>query len=122
MFRNKRSIFFTFIAITIIAVFTIVFTPQADVSLQKDTQAIRARINSIDNYVDDLEERYFETSLRAATYKAMLSLIFYINETDSYLTDMNSAFYEVMLNGSILNPGQEHVPIDSITGKKIMEN
>ncbi|MBI2651962.1 hypothetical protein HYX00_00730 [Candidatus Woesearchaeota archaeon] len=120
--KEKKGIFFTFIAITIIAVFTIVFTPQADVSLQKDTQAIRARINSIDNYVDDLEGRYFETALRAATYKAMLSLIFYINETDLYLTDMNSAFYEVMLNGSILNPGQGHVPIDSITKKNITEN
>ena len=122
MFRNKRSIFFTFIAIAIITVFTLVFTPQADISLQKDKQAIRARINSLDNYVDDLEERYLETVLRVSTYKAILSLIFYINETGSYLANLDSAFYEVMLNGSILNPGQEHVPIDSITGKKIMEN
>lgn len=114
---DKRGIFFTFIAITIMAVFILIFTPQADISLQKDAQAVRVRINSVDNYVSDLENRYFETVLRAATYKTILSLIFYINSTGFYLTDIDSAFYEVMVNGIINN-----VPIDSITGKKIMEN
>ena len=115
--RPKKGIFFTFIAITIMAVFILVSTPQADTSLQKDTQAIRTRISSVDTYVDDLENRYFETVLRATTYKTILSLIFYINSTGSYITDMDSAFSEVMLTGKIGG-----MPIDSITRKKIMEN
>jgi len=115
--RPKKGIFFTFIAITIMAVFILVSTPQADTSLQKDTQAIRTRISSVDTYVDDLENRYFETVLRATTYKTILSLIFYINSTGSYITDMDSAFSEVMMTGKI-----NGVPIDSITGKKIMNN
>lgn len=114
---KKRGIFFTFIAITIMAVFILLFTPQADISLQRDTQAIRTRISSIDNYVNDLQNSYFETILRAATYKTVLSLIFYINSTGTYLPDMDSAFNEVILNGTI-----NGVSIDTITGKKIMEN
>ena len=114
---SKRGMFFTFIAITIMAIFILVFTPQSDVSLQKDTQSVRARISSIDNYVDDLENRYFETVLRAATYKTMLSMVFYINSTGSYLGNLDSAFSEIMLTGKI-----NGVAIDSITGKKIMEN
>ncbi len=114
---QKKGIFFTLIAITIMAVFILVFTPQADISLQKDSQSIRTRIGSIDNYVDDLENRYFETVLRAATYKTMLSLIFYINSTGAYLPNVDSAFSEVMLTGKI-----NGVPIDTITGKKIMDN
>ena len=114
---NKKGIFFTLIAITVMAMFILVFTPQADISLQKDNQAIRTRISSVDNYVDDLENRYFETVLRAATHKTTLSLIFYMNSTGSFLTNVDSAFSEVMLTGKI-----NGVPIDSVTGKKIMEN
>lgn len=114
---QRKGIFFTLIAITIMAVFILVFTPQADISIQKDTQAIRTRIGSIDNYVNDLENRYFETVLRATTYKTLLSLIFYINSTGAYLPDMDSAFSEVMLTGKI-----NGVAIDTVTGKKIMTN
>ncbi|MBS3095896.1 hypothetical protein J4480_00480 [Candidatus Woesearchaeota archaeon] len=114
---KNKGIFFTFIAITIMTLFVIVFTPQAEISVQKDMQATGARISSIDDYVDDLETRYFETVLRATTYKAILSLIYYMNSTGSFIPDIDSAFSEVMLKGTINN-----VPIDSITNKKIMDN
>jgi len=114
---KKKGIFFTFIAITIMAVFILVFTPQSDISLQKDTQAVKTRITTIDNYVSDLENTYFETILRAATYKTILSLIFYMNSTGSYLTNLDSSFSEVIKTGNI-----NGIPIDSITNKKIMEN
>jgi len=117
--KSRKGIFFTFIAITIMALFILVFTPQADISLQKDTQAVITRIGSVDSYVNDLESRYFETVLRATTYKTILSLVFYINSTNpaSYFTNFDSVFKEVMINGTI-----NKVPIDSITAKKIMEN
>ena len=114
---NKKGIFFTFIAIAMMVVFILVFTPQAGISLEKDREAISIRTATVDNYVSELQNDYFETVLRATTYKTILSLIFYINETDSYITDLDSAFYEVMLNGTI-----NGFPIDDITGKKIMEN
>lgn len=117
MSLKKKGIFFTFLAITIMTLFLIVFTPQAEISLQKDMQSTRARISSIDDYVNDLETRYFETVLRATTYKAILSLTYYINSTGFFIPNLDSAFSEVMLNGTINN-----VPIDSITNKKIMDN
>lgn len=114
---NNNGIFFTFIAITIIAVFLVVFTPQADISLQKDTKAIGTRINTVDSYITDLENRYFETVLRASSYKAILSMAFYMNSTGSYIPNFDASFSEVMRTGNI-----NGVPIDSITGRKIMEN
>lgn len=114
--KEKKGIFFTFISITIMAVFILVFTPQADISLQKDAQSIRTRISSVDNYVSDLQNRYLETVLRATTYKTTLSLIYYMSSTGSYISDLDSAFSEVMLTGKI-----NGVPIDSITGRSIME-
>ncbi|MBI2659224.1 hypothetical protein HYX05_03965 [Candidatus Woesearchaeota archaeon] len=117
MGMKKKGIFFTFIAITLMAVFILVFTPQADISLKKDTQSVASRISSIDSYVSDLQNNYFETILRAVSYKTVLSLIFYMNETGSFVPNIDSAFYEVAMNGTISN-----VPIDNITGKAIMEN
>ena len=114
---KKKGIFFTFIAITIMAVFILVFTPQGDISLQKNAQAVTTRIGSVDDYVNDLESRYFETVLRATTYKTILSLIFYMNSTGSFINNLDPVFSEVMINGTI-----NKVPIDSITGKKIMDN
>ena len=114
---NKKGIFFTFIAITIMTVIIIVFAPQDDASLQKDMQATITRISSVDNYVNDLQSSYFEVVLRATTYKSILSLIYYINTTQADLPSFDSAFQEVMINGTINN-----VQIDTITGKKIMNN
>ncbi|MBI2657337.1 hypothetical protein HYX08_01435 [Candidatus Woesearchaeota archaeon] len=114
---RRKGIFFTFIAIIIMAAFILVFTPQADISIQKDTLAAKTRITTIDNYVSDLENSYFENVLRATSYKAILSLIFYMNSTGSYIADLDSAFSEVILTGNI-----NGVPIDSITGKQIMGN
>ena len=114
---SKKGIFFTFIAITIMAVFLLVFTPQADISLQRNAQAITARIGAIDNYVSALENDYFEAVLRASAHKAILSLIYYINSTGSYIPNFDASFSEVMRTGDI-----NGVAIDFITGKKIMEN
>ncbi len=116
-FMSKKGIFFTLIAISIMIVFLVVSTPQADISLQKDTQALRTRLTYIDSYVSDLEQRYLETTLRATTYKTILSLIFYMNSTGDYIANLDSAFYEVMVTGKI-----NGIPIDTTTGKKIMEN
>ena len=114
---QKRGIFFTFIAITIMALFIIIYTPQADISLQKDTQAVKNRISSLDNYASDLESSYFEAVLRAATYKTILSLAYYVESTGLKIPDLDSAFSEVIVNGTF-----NGIPIDAITGKKIMEN
>jgi len=114
---NKKGVFLTFVAITMIAVYIIIFTPQADISVQRDMQSVTTRISALDNYVSDLENSYFETIMRATTYKTILSLIFYINSTGTPLANLDSAFKEVMINGTI-----NRVPIDSITNKNIMSN
>ncbi len=114
---GKKGIFFTFIAITMMTIFILVFTPQIDLSLQKDTQSLNTRISTIDNYINELEKGYLEAVLRAATYKTLLSLAYYIDSTDSYLTNFDAAFQEVFVNGTI-----NKVQIDSITNRQIMYN
>lgn len=113
----KNGIFFTFIAITIMTLFIIVYTPQADVTLQKDANSVRVRINILDNYLHYLKSSYFETVLRATAHKAILSMILHINSTGKYIKDFDSVFSEIMINGTV-----NKVAVDTITGKKIMDN
>ncbi len=114
---RKKGIFFTFIAMAMMVVFLLVFTPQNDASLQQNTQATATRIETVNNYVNSLEDRYFKTVLKVTTQKTIISLIFYMNETSSYVTNLDSAFFEIMLNGTI-----NKAPIDSITRKSIMND
>ena len=114
---GKKGIFFTFIAITMMTIFILVFTPQIDLSLQKDAQSLNTRINTIDSYINELEEGYLKAVLRATTYKTLLSLAYYIDSTDSYLTNFDAAFQEVFVNGTI-----NKVQIDSITNRQIMHD
>ena len=114
---NRKGIFFTFISIIIMSVFVIIFTPSSHISLDKNLFSIKARISSLDGFVNDLKHTYFENILRASTQKTILSLIYYMNETDSYIANMDAAYAEVATTGMIAG-----TPIDIITGKKIMEN
>ncbi len=121
---RKKAIFFTFIAITTTILFIFLFTPQAGISLDRNTEAVKGRIGSVDNYVNDLKNRYFENILRSTSHRAMLSLVSYIEVKKSFIpeSDFNSVFSEVMLSGNISDPigSNNHVPIDTITGKSIM--
>lgn len=114
---KKRGIFFTFISLTIMAILILIYTPQADITIQKDTKAERWRIESINNYINDLENGFMITVMKATAQKTLVSLNFYVNKTQSPVRDFDAAFAEIMLNGTI-----DNVAIDSITGKKIMEN
>ena len=122
---GKRGIFFTFIAITTTIIFIFLFTPQAGVSLERNTEAVKRRVSSVDNYVNDLKNRYFENILRSTSHKAILSLVDYIEVKKSFIpeSEFNSVFSEVMLSGTISDPigSTTHVPIDTITGKSIMQ-
>jgi hypothetical protein len=114
---GKKGIFFTFIAITIMGVFLLMFTPQTEIALDKEGNSVETRINTINNYAEDVQSNYYNDVLKSSTYKAMISLTYYMNQTGTYLPNLNGAFSEVMISGT-LNGN----PIDSQTGKKIMEN
>ncbi|HLC60130.1 MAG TPA: hypothetical protein VJJ52_01750 [Candidatus Nanoarchaeia archaeon] len=114
---KKKGIFFTFISLAIIGILILIYTPQADITVQKDTKAMNSRISHIDNYVNELENVYMINIIEATAQKTLLSLVLYVKSTKAPVVDFDSAFAEIMLNGTI-----NGVPIDSITEKKIMDN
>ncbi|MCH8004503.1 MAG: hypothetical protein IH934_07800, partial [Nanoarchaeota archaeon] len=112
---GKKGIFLTFIAISIIAVFIVIFNP-TDISLRKDALVIKTRVSNINNFVLDLENVYLERILQSTSIKAISSLILYMKAENKFLTDFEAKFTEVLLTGKI-----DDIPIDDITGQNIMK-
>jgi hypothetical protein len=115
--HNKKGLFFTFIAILLIIVLTIVFKPKTETPFDKEILGVKTRVTKINNFVTDFEETYLERILRLTTYKALTSLTYYMDVENRFLTDLQGDFREVLLYGTINNN-----PIDSITGEDIMTN
>ena len=111
---GKKGIFLTFIAISLIAAFILVFLP-SNISLKKDIPAVKTRVTTINAYVTDLEDVYLEKSLQASSTKTITALIKYMQSQNQFLADFDGSFREVLLKGTI--SGQ---PIDNFIEPNIM--
>ena len=111
---GKKGIFLTFIAISLIAAFILIFLPSG-ISLKKDIPVISTRVTTINEYVVDLENVYLEESLQASGTKTVTALIEYMESQNRFLANFEDSFKEVLVEGKI--NGQ---PIDSFIEPDIM--
>jgi len=111
---GKKGIFLTFIAISLIAAFILIFLPSG-ISLRKDIPVINTRVTTINEYVVDLENVYLERALQSAGTKTTIALIKYMQSRNRFLANFEDSFKEVLLQGTI--DGQ---PIDSFIEPDIM--
>ncbi|MBW2976957.1 hypothetical protein KY347_05930 [Candidatus Woesearchaeota archaeon] len=113
---GKKGMFLTFISISMITIFLIMFKP-FETTTENKAEVIKTRVLNVNSHVLDLEDVYLERTLQSSSIKAITALILYLNTTETFLTDFEAIFKEVLSNGSI---GQ--ILIDETTGKSIMEN
>jgi len=111
---GKKGIFLTFIAISLVAAFIIIFTP-SDINLRRDIPVVESRVTQMNDYVLDLENVYLERVLESTGTKAFIALIRYMRTQEEFLTDFDAAFKEVLLNGTIGNQ-----PIDDVIDPDVM--
>ncbi len=103
LFCGKKGIFFTIIAIILVTLISIAFTPYDYVSYKDRIPAITGRIGIANSYVKSLEFSFVKSALETSGRDALSALVLYINKT-TYLPDagaLNSTFIELLLNGSI---------------------
>ncbi len=116
--KNKKGVFFTFMAILVVSVLVLSFSSDVYVTSKNEIPVLKSRVKTADNYLRNLETSYLETSLYTSSYNALKSLLLYINQTDflDNETDLNSKFGEILLNGSINGEN-----INTIYNIKLME-
>ena len=111
---GKKGIFLTFIAISLIAAFILIFPP-SDISLKKGIPVVKTRVTTINEYVTDLENVYLERALQSSGTKTVIALTKYMQNRNRFLGNFEDSFNEVLLQGTI--SGQ---PIDSFIEPDIM--
>lgn len=96
---NKKGIFFTILAITLLSLF---ITSIGVYSVVQDRSSINSRINTLNNFVFSLEQDISRQGYISG-YRAILSLGDYITSTGSFLNDSEESIKEAILNGTIGN-------------------
>ncbi len=101
--KAKKGVFFTLIAIMLMTIIAIGFTPREHLTYKDRLPAVTARIDVANNYVKTLKYSYMQSAVETSGRDAMSALVLFINRT-TYLPDfnsVNSTFIEILLNGSI---------------------
>ena len=102
MALNKKSMFFSIIAITLISLIIFSFTTCTNYKLRDKVMVTETRIYSMNSFIDDVEKD-IERGLYISGFRSLMSMEQYITNNGIFLYDTNSCFKEAFLNGSINN-------------------
>jgi len=97
---GKRGIFFTFIAVMLMAALIIIFSPSTSINVA-NKPVVKTRVITLNDFVQDLENSYFESILKVSSHRAILAMASYMQSNNKFLADMQSGFSEAVLQGAI---------------------
>ncbi|MBU1204702.1 MAG: hypothetical protein KKE93_02220 [Nanoarchaeota archaeon] len=102
MALNKKSMFFSIIAIALISLIIFSFTTYTSYKLRDKVMVTETRIYSMNSFIDDIEKD-IERGLYISGFRSLMSMEQYITDNGIFLYDVNSCFKEAFLNGTINN-------------------
>ncbi|MEM2121402.1 MAG: hypothetical protein QXU20_01950 [Candidatus Woesearchaeota archaeon] len=100
--KNKKGIFFTIIAISLLALILLSISSTYSYKNRKRMEAISSRIRSMDNFVRDLDKD-LERGIYIAGFRTILGMQSFIEENGAFLNDTEESFKEIFMNGSLNN-------------------
>ncbi len=98
--KNKKAVLFTIISIILLSVVIYGLTIETETRLKEKRLPVEARVNSVDNFIGDLE-RDISRGLYIASFRALLGLQQQMTETGEFVTNLNSTFEELVMNGTM---------------------
>ncbi len=102
MALNKKSMFFSIIAIALISLIVFSLTIYTSYKLRDKVMVTETRIYSMNSFIDDVEKD-IERGLYISGFRALMSMEQYITDNGIFLNDVDSCFKEAFLNGTINN-------------------
>lgn len=98
--RNKRGVFFTFLAFTIITAIFMSFTGVPRISFYQEQEVVESEFLLLTAYTKDLQENYVKNVLISQTYKALNTMLNYNNETGP-INNVSEEFTELITDGTL---------------------
>ena len=114
MFRNRKGMFFTIVAIMIITILFVSFSPEYASRTGYEESVLDGRYEVANDFVNTLKTGYIPAAVEASSYHALQELSEYIKDEHNMgrshpfgtRNSFNESFVNMMLTGSLLNPCQ----------------
>jgi hypothetical protein len=103
IFKNKKAMIFTLLAIALIALF---LASYGFYTISKDRKSINKRIDTMNNFVYSIEQD-LPRKLFISGFRIIFLFEKKIIESGDYITNLNSTFEELFYNGTIYQEHQE---------------
>ena len=100
---NKRSMFFTVLAIALLSLFFVSYTVY---SVVQDRSAISKRVQTMNNFLFSLEQD-LERQGKIAGFRIIFLAEDYVTRTGNYVSDADGFFQESFFNGSVYGQQSE---------------
>ncbi|MBI3034589.1 hypothetical protein HYY72_05515 [Candidatus Woesearchaeota archaeon] len=103
MLKGKKGIFFTLIAIMLVTILAVAFSPREHITYKDRIPAVTTRIDIANDYVRMVKYSYLPSAIETSGRNALVALILFENKT-TYMPDfdaVNTTFIELMMNGTI---------------------
>lgn len=140
--RGKQGMFFTAIALMIVIILVLAFSPQKPVVLAEEISALQTRANVVNEQAKAVVKSYTPQAIYVSAYSAFYALAEYMRIRQSYFPAgiFNGTFKEVMINGTIccslpgspvacddtdqadINDPSKHIGVDHCIGLPLMRD
>lgn len=120
LMKCKKGVFFTIIAMLIVAVIVAASTPKSQLVYKDRLSSAQSRIDTANGFSETLRAAYMPTALSTSSYSALNSLSEYVKVRGSLFadeTELSKAFSEMLMNGTVeCSPGSHQTVEECICG------
>jgi len=97
---NKKAIFFTFIAIILLAALVLSFSFFSRYRMRTRSLVIETRVNTMNSFMKDIDKDLIRGSF-ISSHRSILAMVEHVSSTGNYVNDAEASFKELFLNGTI---------------------
>jgi len=110
---NKKSVVFTFIAVTLLFIIILIFLININNRTSTKIQTTNIKVETLNNVVKNLNSTLLPDALRSSSNQAMISLLDYESNT-TYVIDVEDYLRQVMNDGNYNSVLQEDMFQDNL--------
>lgn len=105
MCKNKRAIFFTFVAIILLSALVFSFSIYSRYRMRTRGLVIETRVNTMNSFMKDIDKDIIRGGF-ISSHRSILTMVEYVSANGVYIDNVEDRFEEVFLNGTINSSAQ----------------
>lgn len=98
--RGKKAIFFTIIAVSLLAIALFSYSLTYSYTLQEQASVIEARVDSMNRFLKEVDSD-MENAVYISGFRALISLEDHVGMTGDFVDSTSAAFEELFINGTL---------------------